>query len=204
MKTVKSFFAERKLSDNLNDTLLVLFPKKKNLQRMTDLRPISLCNVIYKIIGKVLANRLKVLLPLVVSENQSAFLKGRLISDNIMISFEVLHYLKRKQQGKVRYMAMKLDLSKAYDRVEWSYLDEIMRRMGFCDRWVNLIMECVKTVKYSITHEGEVFGQIVPSRGILQGDPLSPYLFILCAEGLSSIIRGYERRKLLHGCKVTQ
>lgn len=172
--------------------------------RMADLRPIALCNVIYKIIRKVLANRLKVLLSLVVLKHQSAFLKGRLISNNIIFSFEVLHYLKRKQQGKVGYMTMKLDLSKAYDIVEWLYLAAIMKRMGFCDRWVNLIIECVKMVKYSVTHGGEDFGQIVPSKSIQQEDPLFSYLFILCAEGLSSLIRGYERRKLLHRCKVAE
>ncbi|KAL8100581.1 hypothetical protein AgCh_032729 [Apium graveolens] len=204
VETVKKFFTVGKLPEKLNDTLLVLIPKKKNPRVMADLRPIALCNLLYKIIGKVLANRLKRFLHLVVSENQSAFLKGRLILDNVMISFEVLHYLKRKQQGKAGYMALKLDLSKAYDRVEWQYLRAIMKQMGFCERWINLIIECVTTVEYSITHGGEVFGQIRPTRGIRQGDPLSPYLFILCAEGLSSLISSYERRKLIHGCKVAR
>lgn len=169
---------------------------------MADLRPIALCNVLYKVIGKVLANRLKTLLPEVISDNQSAFLKSRLISDNVMISFEILQYLKRKQQGKTGVMALKLDLSKAYDRIEWKFLEAIMKQMGFCERWVKLIMECVQSVKYSITHGGELFGQINPSRGIRQGDSLSPYLFILCAEGLSSLIQSYERRKWIHECKI--
>lgn len=192
---VNSFFREGKLPTCLNDTILVLIPKKRNPLGMGDLRLIALCNVLYKIIGKVMANRLKILLPLVVSENQSAFMAGRLISNNVMISFEVLHYLKRKQQGKTCFMALKLDLSKAYDRIVWIFLEAIMRRMGFCDKWVMLVMECVTSVRYSITHGGEVFGNVVPSRGIRQGDSLSPYMFILCAEGLSCLIRKYEREK---------
>lgn len=79
-----------------------------------------------------------------------------------------------------------------------------MKRMGFCEKWVTLVMECVTTVRYSIAHGGEVFGDIIPSRGIRQGDPLSPYLFILCAEGLSALIRKYEKEKWLRGCKVAR
>lgn len=203
-KLVNIFFREGKMPTSLNDTILVLIPKKKSPEGMGDLRPIALCNVLYKIIGKVMANSLKTLLPLVISENQSAFMKGRLISDNVLISFEVLHYLKRKQQGKTGFMALKLDLSKAYDRMEWEFLEAIMKRMGFCVKWVAMVMECVTSVRYAITHGGEVFGQVVPSRGIRQGDPLSPYLFILCAEGLSSLIRKYEKEKWLHGCKVAK
>lgn len=165
-KLVNNFFREGKLPNCLNDTILVLIPKKKSPVGMGDLRPITLCNVLNKIIGKVMANRLKMLLPLVISENQSAFMKGRLISDNVMISFEVLHYLKRKQQGKTGFMALKLDSSKAYDRIEWVFLESILKRMGFCDKWVALVMECVTSVKYSITHGGEIFGHVVPSRGI--------------------------------------
>lgn len=112
VREVKKFFNEGRLPEKLNDTLLVLIPKKKNPKSMVDLRPIALCNVLYKIIGKVLTNRLKKLLPVLVSENQSAFLQGRLISDNVMLSFEVIYYLKRKQQGNVGFMALKLDLSK--------------------------------------------------------------------------------------------
>lgn len=97
---VNGFSREGKLPGRLNDTLLDLIPKKKP-SRDGDLRPISLCNVLYKIIGKVMANRLKTLLPMVISKNQSAFMKGRLNYDNVMISFEVFQYLKIKQQGKI-------------------------------------------------------------------------------------------------------
>lgn len=191
---VQQVWQTETIPEKVNDTVLVLIPKKTNPVVMGDLRPIALCNVLYKIITKVITNRLKVVLPQVISENQSAFLPGRLISDNVMISFEVLHYLKRKTQGKKGYMALKLDLSKAYDRIEWMFLRAMMEKMGFCDKWVRVVMSCVQSPRFAIRVTGETFDDIVPSRGIRQGDPLSPYLFLLCAEGLSAIIRKYERK----------
>lgn len=98
---------------NLNDTLMVLIPKKSQPERITDLRPISLCNVVSKIISKMLANRLKNLLPSIISESQSAFIPGRLITDNVIAAFEVNHWMKRKTQGKVGISALEMDMSKA-------------------------------------------------------------------------------------------
>ena len=94
----------------------------------------------------------------------------------------------QKHVGKEDYMAIKLDMSKAYDRVEWSYLESVMRRVGFTERWIKLLMLCVKTVSYSILVNGEPKGMIKPTRGIRQGDPLSPFLFLFCTEGLNGLI----------------
>src|SRR6185437_161715 len=102
-----------------NETTIVLIPKVKNPDKLKDLRPISLCNVIYKIVSKALANRLKQILPEVISPAQSDFVLGRLISDNILIAYELTHYMKQKKKGKEGFVAVKLDMSKAYDRVEW-------------------------------------------------------------------------------------
>ena len=101
---------------------------------MADFRPISLCNVIYKLNAKVVANHLKMFLVQTMPDSQSVFLSGRLISNNILIAFATLHYLKRKTTGKLGYMALKLDISKAYDQVEWEFLEKIMHHLGLDEK----------------------------------------------------------------------
>lgn len=187
----------------LNCINIVLIPKKNSPKSLIDLRPIALCNVLYKIIAKTLANRLKKVLYSVIFESQSAFIPGRLIIDNILITSEVLHYLKRKQHGKEGMVALKVDMSKAYDRVEWKYLENVMRFMGFNENWIRVVMMCVTTVRYQVVLDDELLGPIIPQRGLRQGDLLSPYLFILCAEGLSTLLWHGERRGDIHGCRVS-
>ena len=115
----------------------MLIPKVQNPKKVFDFRPISLYNVIYKLISKVLANRLKPMLHSIISKTQSAFIANRLITDNILIAFEFLHHMKTNCTGKKGFMAMKLDMSKAYDRVEWCFLEQILLKLGFQESWVD-------------------------------------------------------------------
>ncbi|KAK2654152.1 hypothetical protein Ddye_014008 [Dipteronia dyeriana] len=91
-------------------------------------------------------------------------------------------------------MAMKLDMSKTYDQVEWGFIDLMVVKMGFSEKWQNLIMNCISTISYSVRLNGEFFGNIKPSRNLRQCDHLSLYLFLICTEGLSSLIRGAQER----------
>jgi hypothetical protein len=190
-----------KIPDGWNDTTIVLIPKVTNPTLVSQFRPISLCNVVYKVISKMIANRLRVILPEIISDHQSAFVPGRLITDNILIAYESIHRIKKKC-GKRGLCAIKLDMHKAYDRVEWNFLEKIMLKMGFNRRWVQLIMACVSSVKYKVRFNSMETGAFMPTRGLRQGDPLSPYLFLFVTEGLSSLLKGAESRGEIEGIQV--
>jgi hypothetical protein len=169
---------------------------------MKDLRPISLCNVLYKIVSKVLANRLKSCLDKLVSQEQSAFVEGRSILDNALIAIEVIHAMKRKTKGHRGELALKIDISKAYDKVDWGFLRGMLVRMGFAEQWIQWMMMCVSSVNYSVLMNFDKVGPITPGRGLRQGDPLSPYLFILVAEGLTALIHQVVHRGDIHGVRI--
>ncbi|KAK4387778.1 putative mitochondrial protein [Sesamum angolense] len=156
-----------------NETHIVLIPKCKQPQSLSQYRPISLCNVAYKIASKSIANRLKPWLDRIISPAQSAFVPGRLITDNVLLAFETNHFLNTHSRGRKHFMNLKLDISKAYDRVEWSFLKG-----------------------------GSQFGSISPQRGLRQGDPLSPYLFLLCTESLSALFREAADRGSVPGVAI--
>ncbi|KAK5802152.1 hypothetical protein PVK06_029735 [Gossypium arboreum] len=101
-----------------------------------------------------------------IDDAQSAFMLGRLISDNVLLAYEILHMLKQKRLGRKAYIVIKLDLSKAYDRVEWNFIKEIMLRMGFDQKWVNALMKCVETVSYSVVINGHVEEKFLPKEDL--------------------------------------
>ena len=138
----------------------------------------------------------------IVSDSQAAFIPGRIINDNIMIAHEVMHSLKVRKRVSKTYMAVKTDVSKAYDRVEWDFLETTMRLFGFCNKWISWIMAAVKSVHYSVLINGTPHGNIAPTRGIRQGDPLSPYLFILCGDILSHLIKGRASSGEIRGVRL--
>jgi hypothetical protein len=198
---VLDFLNGGEMPDSINKTTILLIPKIKQPQEMNQFRPISLCNVIYKIYSKVLANRFQGILDEIITEEQSAFVLGRLITDNVLVAYECTHYLQWKK-GKSGACAIKLDMAKAYDRVEWEYLQKIMLKTGFHVGFFMLVMRRVTSVSFSIKVNGVLSDTFRPTRGIRQGDPISPYLFLLCAEGLSCLPKSTGPVHLSRGVRV--
>ena len=204
IQEIQCFFASGHLRISQNETHVRLIPKHTGAKSVGDYRPIALCNVFFKIISKMLSIRLKPVLETVISENQSAFTSGRAISDNVLITHEVLQYLKTSQATVRCTMAVKTDMSKVYDRVEWKFLDQVMRGMGFHEIWINWIIQCISTMTYSYLINDTAQGSVTPQRGIRQGDPLSPYLFIICGEVLSGLCSKAKKEGSLRGVKVAR
>lgn len=175
------------LPENLNNTHIVLLPKVDDPESASQFRPIGLCNVIYKIITKVRISRIKPILPCLISNTQSSFVPGRQITDNIVIVQEVIHTMHRKQ-GSKGFMAIKIDFEKAYDRLKWHFIRDTLLHMNISILLIDIILECVTSAKLHVLWNGEPSQSFTPSHGVRQGDPLSPYLFLMCMERLFQTI----------------
>ncbi|KAM1078414.1 hypothetical protein ACFX19_026088 [Malus domestica] len=150
----------------------------------------------------MLANRLKPILPSMISPMQNAFVSGRQIQNSIGIAHKLFHFLKlRKAQGKFEF-GIKLDMHKAYDRVEWDFLDAVMEKMGFCIGWRRIVMSCLCTVSFAVILIGQLGDKFAPSRGLRQREPLCPYLFFLVSEVLSHMIQSVMDRKYLDAVQM--
>ena len=180
---VKRVFAERRVPEYLNKTHITLIPKIQSPKTLGNYRPISLCNTIYKIVTKIIVARLRPFLDKLISPLQIGFVPGKRDINNAIIAQEVIHSISKKR-GKVGYMVLKIDLEKAYDKLEWSFIRDILFRVNLPLDLIEVIMSCVSMVSTSIMVNGEALDLIYPSRVIRQGDPLFLYLFILCMDFL--------------------
>lgn len=199
--SVQEFFRSGILYKDFNHSFITLIPKISTPQTPGDFRPISLSNTIYKIISKILANRLKLILGKLISPSQSSFLPGWQITDNIIIAHELIHSMKTSKKKK-GFLALKLDLSKAFDRVEWTFIEKVLLAFGFSKNWTKLILQCISTTSFSILLNGSPGPTFKTSRGLRQGDPLSPYLFLICMEILSRLLEKAIEEKRISGFQI--
>lgn len=172
---VQSVFRFGFLPKGVNSTILALVPKKVDSMEMKDFRPIACCNVLYKVVSKILANRLKQILPRVITENQSAFIKGRLLMENVLLASELVKdYHKDNVSPRC---VMKIDISKAFDSVQWDFVLQILEAMGVPGKFVHWIKLCISTPSFSVQVNGELAGYFQSARGLRQGCSLSLPIF---------------------------
>nr|XP_016444849.1 PREDICTED: uncharacterized protein LOC107770100 [Nicotiana tabacum] len=181
---VRAFFNGHELPKCVTHTNLVLLPKKKEVTTFSDLRPISLSNFSNKVISRVVHERLVKFLPSVISEEHSGFVKGRNIVENILLTQEIVTDIRLRTKAGPNVI-LKLDMTKAYDRLSWLFLTKVLRKMGFIERLIGIVFGLVSNNWYSILTNGQAHGFFKSSRGVKQGDLISPTLFILAAEALS-------------------
>ncbi|GKA83475.1 protein LAZ1, partial [Tanacetum coccineum] len=194
---IRYFFVSGRLLKEINHNFIALIPKVPTPLKVNEYRPISCCNVIYKCISKILTNRIINGIKEVVSENQSAFVLGRSISDNILITQELMHNYHRNR-GPSR-CAFKINIQKAYDTVDWQFLDCALKCFGFHPLMIKWIMACVTSMSFSLSLNGDIHGFFKGKRGLRQGDPLSPYLFLLVMEVLSLMLnRKFNTSSMFH------
>ncbi|GKD16835.1 putative RNA-directed DNA polymerase, eukaryota, reverse transcriptase zinc-binding domain protein [Tanacetum coccineum] len=176
---VNLFFATCVMPNGANSSFFTLIPKVNNPTLITDFRPISLIGIYYKIIAKILANRLSKVIDKIVSKEQSAFIAGRQILDGPVILSEIIEWYKKR---KKKLLIFKVDFEKAFDSISWNYLIHILDSFGFGNKWCSWIKACLNSSRASILINGSPTSEFSIKRGLRQGDPLSPFLFILVME----------------------
>lgn len=196
---VLNFTRNGDLPEGLNSSFIVLIPKVDSPKTISDFRPKSLINCTFKILLKVLANRLSTVMGSIVSEIQSGFIKGRHIADSLVIANEIVHCIPKK---KVQGLVLKLDFAKAFDMVKWSFLFHTLDRFGFPSVWIQWIRNILNYTKMSVLVNGSPTAEFKPQRLLPLGDPLSPLLFNLIAEILHLLLAKGESLGIFKGIKL--
>ncbi|MCH85394.1 LINE-1 reverse transcriptase like [Trifolium medium] len=193
------FYRNASLPKSFSSYFVALIPKVKSPFVLNEYRPISLLGCLYKLIAKVLAARLALVMNTIVASTQSAFLKGRLLVDGVLVVNEVVDLAKKSGKD---CLIFKVDFEKAYDSVDWSFLDYMLVRFGFCDKWRAWIRACVFAGNMSVLVNGSAMEEINIQRGLKQGDPLAPFLFLLVAEGLGGLMKKAVEQNRFRGFEV--
>ncbi|GMP73510.1 hypothetical protein CsSME_00031245 [Camellia sinensis var. sinensis] len=199
MHFLKDFHATSRLPYGINNSFITLVPKTDNPLGLSDCRPISLVGSLYKILFKVLAHRLKRVLPEVIGETQSALLGGRSILDGVFIANEIVDgWKKTKRKGVI----IKLDFKKAYGSINWEFIFSMLYNFGFGLKWISWMRECISTTRLSILVNGSPTEEFSPQKGLRQVDSLSPFLFNIVAEGLNILMNRAHEQGIIKRVKV--
>ncbi|XP_071708379.1 uncharacterized protein [Rutidosis leptorrhynchoides] len=199
INALKWFWAKGEISKGCNASFITLVPKKSDPIGLSDFRPISLIGCYYKILAKILSIRLRKVVPYIVGDEQSAFLKGRFILDGALIINETVDFLSKHRKKSAIF---KVDFEKAFVSLDWDFLMVIMEKMGFGEKWRGWILACLKSASILVLVNGSPTNEFTLERGVRQGDPLSPFLFIIAAEGLNILTKNAVEKGLFKGVKV--
>lgn len=183
---VKEFFRNGKLLKDMNITAITLIPKKPEACCLTDYRPISCCNIVYKLISKIIANRLKPILTECVSPNQVAFLNGRSLGENVLLATELIKDYNKS--SCLKSAMLKIDIRKAFNTMCWDFVIKVLEAQQFPPMFINWISECISSPRFSVAINGELVGFFEGKKGLRQGDYIFPYLFIMLIEVLSRLL----------------
>lgn len=196
---MQEFQSNGKLVKGFNSSFIVLIPKVNNPTSLDEYRPISLTGCLDKVLAKLLSIRLRKVISSVVSHSQTTFVSDRQILDGVLILNEVIHELNSKKRSG---FILKADFSKAFDYISWSYLDNVMSAMGFGLKWWNWISSCLSSASIFVLVNESPTSVFNISKGLCQGDPLSPFLFILVDEGFNILIEAASTAGLFSGIKI--